>query len=452
MNLLNTAEWRQKLGAWLHQPGFMDFELGAHGAVRLETVTLTRWVAVCGQLFTVLFVHFSLGIDLPLIPLVGAIAFSAAVNIWLASGRHATTRLTERAAALLFAYDIVQLTVMLELTGGLQNPFAILLLVPVALAAGTLGRNAVTFLTLLTQVAIAIIAFWPGELPWIDGGLRLPVLFLVAEWTSLSLATVLISGYTWRISEEARRQANALAATQLALAREREISALGAQAAAEAHLLGSPLATINVIAKDLVHEIPENDRHGEDVRELLTQVQRCRDILSELSKRGRDDHAPFIRAPLAALLETIAAEYARPEVTVGIEVEDVDGTADPSLILSPEMRHSFANLVDNAIQFARSEVLIQVRPEAGRLSVVIVDDGPGFPPEVLDRLGEPYFSTRHDHGGLGLGVFIAMSLLARTGAKLHFDNRSKGARVSIVWVPFAVERFNEGDYDDRSSS
>ncbi|MEO1017833.1 MAG: hypothetical protein AAFY56_09080, partial [Pseudomonadota bacterium] len=164
---IKTQELRQKVAEWLQQPGFMDYDLGARGAVRLQTVVLTRWVAVAGQLFTVLFVHFSLGIALPIAPLLTAIAISAAVNLWLQSGRHATTRLSERAAAVLFGYDIVQLTVLLELTGGLQNPFAILLLVPISLAAGTLGREAVTALTLLTQAAIAILAFWPGELPWL---------------------------------------------------------------------------------------------------------------------------------------------------------------------------------------------------------------------------------------------------------------------------------------------
>lgn len=442
---IKSLEFPQKLAAWLQQPGFMDYELGAQGAVRRQTVILTRWVAVSGQLFTVLFVHFSLGISLPLLPLLIAIATSAAVNLWLSNSRGATTRLSEQVAAILFGYDIVQLTVLLELTGGLQNPFAILLLVPISLAAGTLGRQAVMALTLLTQAAIAILAFWPGELPWIDGGLGLPVLFLVAEWTALSLATVLISGYAWRIAEEARRQANALSATQLALAREREISALGAQAAAEAHLLGTPLATINVIAKELVHEIAAEEPHGEDVRELLAQVHRCRDILGELSKRERDDHTPFTKAPLAALLEQIAHEYARPEIAVDIDVEEVDGTLDPRVVLSPGMRHSFANLVDNAIQFARSEVLITIRPERHSLALLIEDDGPGFPPDVLDRLGEPYFSTRRDHGGLGLGVFIAMSLLARSGARLHFDNTEVGARVSIVWASFDADRFSQGE-------
>ncbi|MEO1189519.1 MAG: ATP-binding protein [Pseudomonadota bacterium] len=234
----------------------------------------------------------------------------------------------------------------------------------------------------------------------------------------------------------------------MALAREREISALGAQAAAEAHLLGTPLATINVIAKELVHEISKDEPHGEDVRELLGQVQRCRDILGELRNRGRDDHTPFTKAPLATLLEEIAQEYARPEIVVDVVVEDLDGTADPKVVLSPGMRHSLANLVDNAIQFAQTEVLITVRPEKHGLTLLIEDDGPGFPPEVLDRLGEPYFSTRYDRGGLGLGVFIAMSLLARSGARLHFDNTELGACVSIQWMPFEAERFNQGENNE----
>ena len=236
-------------------------------------------------------------------------------------------------------------------------------------------------------------------------------------------------------------RATALAATQLALAREQEMSALGGQAAAAAHLLGTPLGTINIIAKELVRELPAGSPLAEEAEVLLAQARRCREILQSLSRRDADSGLePFIQAPLSTLLEQLTAEFARTAVRTTVGVELVGGIGEPVLAPTPELRHSLANLIDNAIRFARSEVVVTVRPSPAGLELVIEDDGPGFPVEVLDWLGEPYLSTRHEEGGLGLGIFIAITLLARTGAKLHVDNKSQGARVTVSWPPRALER------------
>jgi two-component system sensor histidine kinase RegB len=418
-----------------------DFFRTEPGGVRLRTLTLTRWVAVVGQLFTLLLVHFSLDIRLPLAALLPAVALSAAINLALGVAYKATARVSEGSASLLLAFDILQLVYLLALTGGLQNPFAMLLLVPVAIAATTLGRGWTFALTALTLVGIGLLAVFPGTLPWRGTALVLPALYLVAAWAALSMATVLTAIYAWSVAEEARRRATALAATQLALARERAMSALGGQAAAAAHLLGSPLATINVIAKELVRELPAGSPMAADVEVLLAQARRCRDILQGLGRRGRlDEHDQFTRAPLSSLVETIAHEHERLGVLVAVRVERPDETAEPELVATPELRHSLANLIDNAIRFATHEVVVTIRPSRQGLELLIDDDGPGFPPEVLDWLGEPYLSTRRAEGGLGLGVFIAITLLARTGARLHVDNKIKGARVTVRWPPRAVER------------
>ncbi len=270
--------------------------------------------------------------------------------------------------------------------------------------------------------------------------MALPALYVLASWTALSTAMILISIFAWNSAEESRRYAEALAATQLALAREQQLSALGGQAAAAAHLLGSPLGTINVIARELVRELPRDSPLLEEAEELLGQTQRCREILQTLGRRpSADEHRPFTQAPLSTLLEGIADEFGRPGIAVDVAVEPTDDTAEPSLELAPEMRHALANLIDNAIQFAETEVLISVRPSRPGVELLIEDDGPGFAPEVLDWLGEPYISSRSGKGGLGLGVFIAITLLARAGASLHFENRAKGARVRITWPPQALE-------------
>jgi two-component system sensor histidine kinase RegB len=299
----------------------------------------------------------------------------------------------------------------------------------------------ITGVGLLSATVLALV---PTPLPWRPVPLSLPPLYLLGAWTALSMAVILIAIFTWSIAEEARRHADALTATQLALAREQKMSALGAQAAAAAHLLGSPLGTINVIAKELSRELPNDDPLHEEVMELLGQAQRCGRILASFGRpRDPAEHDPYSRAPLTTLLESIADEFAKPEKEVEIKLEAEPGCSEPALVLAAELRHALANLIDNAVQFAKSRVRVTVSPRRSGLALVIEDDGPGFSPDILDWLGEPYVSTRSGRGGMGLGVFIANTLLARTGARLHFDNSSSGARVSITWPPAAVERLEK---------
>lgn len=413
---------------------------GRGGRVLLHTLTMTRWVAVIGQLFAILFVHFSLGIELPLAALLPAVVLSALVNLALVLGLKATTRLPERGSVLLFAYDISQLCWLLAFTGGIQNPFASLVLVPVALASATLSLRATAAIAALGLVGLAALGLVSDSLPWREAPLTLPPLYRFAIWAGLCIATLLISVFVWSIAEEARRRAEALHVTQMALAREQQMSALGGQAAAAAHLLGTPLGTITIIAKELLNEL-DGGPLAEESHELYTQALRCRELLKGLGRPspGQGEHERFTRAPLSSQLETLAADLARPGRTMTVRVEVEDGTAEPSLVLRPEIRHSIANLIENAVRFARTSVIMRVCPSRDSCLLEIEDDGPGFPPEVLDWLGEPFLSTRREEGGLGLGIFIADTLLARTGATLHFENAKDGARVTIAWPAAALE-------------
>ncbi|HEX6110836.1 MAG TPA: ActS/PrrB/RegB family redox-sensitive histidine kinase [Geminicoccaceae bacterium] len=409
--------------------------------LRLRTLILIRWIAIVGQAFTIALVHFSLEFRLPLWPLFGAVALSALINLGLSFGFAATTRLTERSAALLLGYDILQLAFLLALTGGLQNPFSILLIVPVTLSATTLSLRTTVVLSSIVIAVATWLALFPSDLPWYEGTFRLPALYVGGLWLALVLGTALIAGYAWRIAHEARRLSDALAATQMALAREQQLSALGGLAAAAAHDLGSPLATIAVTARELANSVPKDSPLAEDVAELVSQTRRCREILKSLGQRPESEALrPFTRVPLSALLMTIADSYGRPEIDLAVAIERiVAGAPEPQLTPTPELKHGFANLIDNAIKFARHRVRIVVRLDAEEVAVRIEDDGPGFSPEVLELLGEPYISTPQRNDGLGLGVFIAQTLLARTGATLHFDNSRDGARVSVRWRRAALE-------------
>ncbi len=413
---------------------------------RLRTLTLIRWVAIVGQAFTILLVDRSLEFDLPLLPLLAAVAVSALINLVLELRFSATTRLTERTASLLLGYDLLQLAFLLALTGGLQNPFSILMIVPITLSATILSLRTTVLLCVMVTACATLLGLFPTKLPWKDGGLELPSLYILAIWVALVLGSGLIAAYAWRVADEARRLFAALAATQMALAREQQMSALGGLAAAAAHELGSPLATIAIVAKELENSIPADSPMAEDIQELVGQSQRCREILASLGKdRASDDHAAFakIKMPLASFLETLAESYRRPGITVTVEVEDLSDGArrQPEWAPTPELKHALGNLIDNAIQFATKAVLITIRLHVDRLDIVIEDDGPGFSPDVLELVGEPYVSTRQAIGGLGLGVFIAQTLLARNGATLQFGNQRSGAQVIVTWESWTA---NEG--------
>lgn len=409
------------------------------GRVTLRTLILIRWVAVTGQLTTVLAVHYGLGLELPIGPVLAAIGASVLLNLVALAQRKARPRLADRDASLYLGYDILQLSLLLYLTGGLQNPFAVLILAPLTVAATILSRNSVIGLSALALACLAALSLWRFPLPWPGGDLVLPPLFSIGVWLALSLSAIFITAYVWSVAREARGINDALSASQMALAREQKLSALGALAAAAAHELGTPLGTISLVAKELAREIPPDDPLAEDIALLQSQAIRCRDILAELSRKPEAEGGePYDRLTLRALLEAAATPHALPHVALVIEERPAAGPEDggapavPMIRRSPEIIHGLGNIVQNAMQFARREVLLRAEWDASALVVTVTDDGPGFPAGLLSRIGEPYISSRSE--GMGLGIFIAQTLLERTGAEVRFANhRSGGAQVAVRW-------------------
>ena len=406
------------------------------GRISLRTLVPIRWVAIAGQALTILIVHYGLGYRLPLLPALGVVGSSALLNVVLILLRQAAARLGERDAALCLGYDILQLAILLYLTGGLQNPFSILILAPVTVAATILSRRPVIALSILAVAAISTLTLWHRPLPWRTEPLVFPPELILGIWIALVLATVFIGGYTWSVAQEARRLRDAVSATQLALAREQRVSAVGALAAAAAHELGSPLATIAVVAKELVRDLPDDSPHTEDAALLLSQSERCRRILAELAQHPEHDGAsPYTRLPISALVETAGAPHQEHGVKLIFATAGQPGPEEPLVRRSPEIMHGLNNLIQNAVQFARREVSVTTFWDKTTVTVEVADDGPGFPLHLLGRIGEPYISTRAgaaDH--MGLGIFIAQSLLERSGAVLVFDNLPEGgAHVAISW-------------------
>jgi two-component system sensor histidine kinase RegB len=278
----------------------------------------------------------------------------------------------------------------------------------------------------------------------------LPSVYVAGIWVAL-VCTVLFMGiYAFRVAEEARQLAEALAATELVLTREQHLSALDGLAAAAAHELGTPLATIALVAKELEREMPLGSAHGEDIALLRSQVQRCRDILAKLNSLSADADWHHSTLPLSQLIEEAVAPYREFDVAIRVARPAGRG-AEPVGRRNPGILYGLGNLVENAVDFARTEVTLDAQWTPDEVSITIADDGPGFAPEVIGRIGEPYLTTRarsrasesgSEQPGLGLGLFIAKTLLERSGAKLSFTNiepPGAGASVRIVWPRAAME-------------
>jgi two-component system sensor histidine kinase RegB len=414
--------------------------LPPRGGVRLRALVLIRWGAVAGQVFTAAVVHWGLGFSLPVLAVGGTIALSALLNLAVSIGRPASARIDDREATVFLAFDILQLAVLLYLTGGLVNPFSLLLLAPVAIGATILSLAANIALSLLTIASIAVLGVLHQPLPWSGPPPELPEVYQTGVWAGLTLTTLLITLYGWRLAEEARQMGDALAAAQAALAREQRLSALGALAAAAAHELGSPLSTIAVVTKEMLREVESDDPLREDVELLSAESERCRTILARLSVDPAGDVSEaYTMVPLPALIEAAAQAYRRDDVAIAFEAgpagEQAPKTA-PIQVRSPEIIQGIGNIVQNAVSFAHREVTIATRWSTDWSEVEVTDDGPGFSQALLDELGTPFISTRQGHEGhMGLGVFIAKTLLERTGATVTFGNRRTGfgAAVSVRW-------------------
>jgi two-component system sensor histidine kinase RegB len=416
--------------------------------VRLDTLLRLRWLAIIGQTTAVLVVYYAVEFPLPIWACLAVIALSAWLNVALRLRFSLTQRLEPERAAWLLAFDIAELAVLLFLTGGLENPFAFLFLAPVLLSATALPPRITIILGAFAVVCATVLVFAHYPLPWdVDDPLELPWIYLLGVWLSILLAIGFIGVYAWQITEESRQIAEALAATELVLAREQHLSQLDGLAAAAAHELGTPLSTISVVVKELERALEPDSPHMDDVRLLREQSQRCRDILAKLTELSTGE--PFDRIPLSALLEEVVAPHRNFGIVIDIAV--ANAPALPMGARNPAILYGLGNLMENAVDFAQARVEVTADWNEEDVAVTISDDGPGFAPAVMDRIGEPYVRSskrrRMNAGsettGLGLGFFIAKTLLERSGATIEFENRAfpdRGAVIRVRWGRSDFER------------
>ena len=417
--------------------------------VRLDTILRLRWLAALGQLAAIFIVVQGLEFDLPIVPCLVIVGLSVAVNLVLQIAFNPMQRLEPSYAAALLALNIVELAGLLFFTGGLQNPFSFLFLAPVLISATALPVRMTIALGVLAVACASVLVFFYMPLPWdAEDPLVLPPIYMLGVWLSIVVAIGVTSLYAFQVTEEARKLSDALAATELVLAREQHLTQIDGLAAAAAHELGTPLSTIVLISRELEGALADNVQTASDIKTLREQAQRCRDILAKITQLSASG-APFDSMKLSTLIEEAVAPHRDFGVAIKVRIA-VAASKEPVARRNPAILYGVGNILENAVDFARTTVEVNAWWNNETVEIEISDDGPGFAPDILKRIGEPYFSRRRgadenqgEHGGLGLGVFIARTLLERTGADVSFSNRifpDHGAVVQIAWPRRRFER------------
>ena len=426
--------------------------------VRLRTLVTLRWFAILGQMTAIIVAVWVFKLQIEVGPAALVVGSSVLANLFSSFLYPENRRLSEREATLMLLFDIVQLTLLLYLTGGINNPFMLLILAPVTISATVLHRRSMMLVVAVALLSITVLS--QSSIPIrTEAGevLELPILFGFGFWVALIIGVIFLAGYARQITIEMQAMGDALLATQLALSREQKLTDLGGVIAAAAHELGTPLATIKLVSTELAEELKDRMDLTDDVKLIAEQADRCREILHSMGRAGKDD-LHLRTAPLEAIVQEAAEPHMNRGITVLFDAAPDNETAigQPSIMRRPEIIHGLRNLIQNAVDFAHERVEIDITWTETEITVRIADDGPGIPASVIGRIGDPFVRRRRgnltnqdrpNYEGMGLGLFIAKTLLERSSANLTFANGDQmasgsdhvGAIVTVSWPRQAIE-------------
>ena len=427
--------------------------------IRLRTMIFIRWVAVTGQLAAIIiaFQYFELALDLSLCFF--AVGLSALANIVASLFFPESKRLSELENVFMILFDLFQLAFLLFLTGGLNNPFSFLLVAPVVVSAAALKKKSTIIIGSAAVLIVTLLSYFFVPLETLSGKtLTIPDIFLFGNWVAISTGIVFLAFYSNRVTSELNTMSDALFATQAALSREQKLTDLGGVVAAAAHELGTPLATIKLTSSELIEELKNFPELHDDAMLIRDQADRCGNILNGMGGAGKDD-LQMHQTLLAEIIREAAEPHSQRGVTIETKISDghKGGIDEPYIIRRPEIIHGLRNMIQNAVDFATSKVWVESSWTKESITITISDDGYGYPPSLLGRLGDPFLGAkigkenRQGYEGMGLGLFIAKTLLERTGAKISFSNgdrnqtsahskrEASGAIVEIYWPRKKVE-------------
>jgi len=414
------------------------FRLGENLNLDRKTLVFLRWIAIIGQFLAITFVYFYLKLEFLFLYAYFILFLGLVTNLYL-QFRIKSIFIKDLNASIFLIYDLIQLSALLYLTGGISNPFSILIIIPAIVSSTFLSMGTTITLGVLTIILLFSLSIFHYPLPGIhEHSETFPKLYLTGYIIAIIIGLVFLSYFGIRFSGESKRRTDAINKVQQVLAKEYELESLGGQAAAAAHSLGTPLATINVVASELKKELGKDHEHKKDLELLISQTKRCGEILKQISKKKIKDDEFFSKTTIENLLSEI--------------IESFKETSSKKLILnldedenkyeyqrSPELIYGLRNFIGNAVKFAKTTVEVKIKSNHKNLEVLINDDGPGFPDDIKEILGEPYIKSKSTevslNSGTGLGTFLGKTLLERKSANLSFnkDNKLGGASVEIVW-------------------
>ena len=403
-----------------------------------KTLVILRWIAIIGQFSAITLVYFYLKLDFPILIAISILFLGFLSNLYLQFGIRSIT-LRDFYASVFLVYDLIQLSSLLYLTGGISNPFSILMIIPTVVSSTLLSMGTTIILGILTIIFLFLLTIFHYPLPGIhDHSITFPKLYLTGYFLAIIVGLVFLSYFGIRFSGESKRRSDAINKVQQVIAKEYELESLGGQAAAAAHSLGTPLATISVVASELKKELGKHKEHTKDIELLISQTKRCGEILKQISKKQIKDDEFFSKTTIENLLEEIVETF-KETTSKKLKLDFEKNEKEFNFQRSPELIYGLRNFIGNAVKFAKSTVEIRTKSNSKNLEVSINDDGPGFPEDIKEFLGEPYIKSKSTevslNAGTGLGTFLGKTLLERRSAHLSFlkDKKLGGASVHIIW-------------------
>ena len=406
-----------------------------HSLIDPRVIVTIRWIALSGQLITVLLVHFALGFVLPLVPVLAIILTGILLNLWQTSLNRNGIRLSRPPVLFVLVFDVIQLAALLYFAGGLLNPFSILFLAPVAVSAAILDIFSTISLVIIVTISASMLTIHHSPLPWSDSGFKVPALYQFGLWIALVISTIFMACYVFWLASKSKKMSEMLGQTRLMLASERQVIALGSLATAAAHKLGSPLTTIRLISDDLLSQFKLNSIQEEDLLLLKDEIERCQVILSELDTDALKTNRELnILMPAALAIQTMVATLTSSfKIQIEWKVENNPDKPQPEIAQTPELSYALEALLENANDFAETKIVVDIFWDYQSIYIKIIDDGIGYSSSVLSNIGQPENSSRLGQDGhRGFGLFLVNSFIRQLNGTTSFRNRKpKGALVEI---------------------